>query len=201
MTQRLLIPALVIAFGLAACDKPSQPPAAPAEPAAPAAAATPATPAAPATPLVALDQEGLRLVAGDTGSTRLLAFDRPSDEAVTALTGALGAPKSRSTNSECGAGPIDFVEWANGLQVMSQGGKFVGWSFDGRGTGAKLTTMDGVGVGSSRAELKAALPSATVEESTLGQEFTAGDYSGILSGPGADAKIEAIWAGVNCVFR
>jgi len=193
-----LIPAFALALGLAACDKPAQPPAAPQ---APAATAAPAAPVAPAAPLVALDQEGLRLVAA-TGSTVLVAFDQPTDTTVSALAGALGAPRSRSTNSECGAGPIDFVEWSNGLSALFQNDKFVGWSLGGHGaSGVPLTTLDGVGVGSSRAELKAALPATTVEETTLGQEFTAGAYSGILSGPGADAKIETIWAGVSCVFR
>lgn len=195
MTITRLFPALVFALGLAACDQPVQPPAAPAAPVAP------APPVAPVAPVLALDQEGLRMV-GEGGATRLLAFDRPTDETVQVLTGVLGEPKNRSTNSECGAGPIDFVEWRNGLSALFQQDKFVGWSLDGRAAGGvNLTTIDGVGIGSTARTLKAALPSATVEETTLGQEFTAGSFSGILSGPGDDATIQTIWAGVSCVFR
>lgn len=195
MTQRLLIPTIVFALGLAACDKPAAPPAAPVPPAAT------APPTAPVAPVLALDQEGLRMV-GEGGATRLLAFDRPTDETVQVLTGVLGEPKSRSTNSECGAGPIDFVEWSNGLSTLFQGDRFVGWSLDGRAAGGvNLTTIDGIGIGSSATELKAVLPSTKVEETTLGQEFAAGSFSGILSGPGDDATIQTIWAGVSCVFR
>lgn len=195
MTRLVLIPVFVVAFGLAACDKPVQPPAAPVAPAAP------APPVAAVAPVLALDQEGLRLV-GDNGATRLLAFDRPTAETVQVLTGVIGEPKSRSTNSECGAGPIDFVQWNNGLSALFQGDRFVGWSLDGRAAGGvNLTTIDGIGIGSTAKALKAALPSTRVEETTLGREFTAGSFSGILSGPGDDATVQTLWAGVSCVFR
>lgn len=195
MIQFRQISALVFALGMAACDQPAEPPVAPVPPVAP------APPAAPVAPVLALDQDGLRMV-GEGGATRLLAFDRSIDETVQVLTGVLGEPKGRSTNSECGAGPIDFVEWGNGLSALFQENRFVGWSLDGRAAGGvNLTTIDGIGIGSSAKALKAALPSTTIEESTLGQEFTAGSFSGILSGPGEDATIQTIWAGVSCVFR
>jgi hypothetical protein len=192
-----LIPALALSLALGACDASPPPADAPADApaAAPAAATTP--PAAAAAPLVALDGEGLRLVNGDSGSTALLAFERPLDDAVTALTAALGAPKSRSTNSECGAGPVEFVQWANGLSILAQDGKFQGWSLDTAG----LTTMDGLGVGSTRAELMASVPDATVEESTLGTEFAAGTLGGLFDGKGPQARVTDLWAGLTCMFR
>jgi hypothetical protein len=60
--------------------------------------------------------------------------------------------------------------------------------------------MSGVRVGSTRAELEAAY-AAEVAESTLGTEFNAGGLGGLLSGPGKDARITDLWAGINCFFR
>lgn len=197
--------ALSAVLVLAACGKPAEeaaaPPAAtPAAPAAPAAAAAPATPATAAV-AIALDAEGLRLVNTDSGATRLLAFGATRAEAVEILTRAHGGVAGKaSRNEECGEGPVDFVAWDDGLSALFQDDRFVGWSV-GSGGSEGLTTMSGVGIGSTRAELLSAYGGATIEESTLGQEFNAGELYGILDGAGAAAKIDAIWAGTSCVFR
>jgi hypothetical protein len=202
-TSRLL-PVLAFAALAAACGQPSEEsaPAAPAAPAAPTATAEPAppaTPAAAASGAVALDQEGLRLVS-ETGSTRLVAFETPTADAVAALSSVLGNPADRSTNSECGAGPTEFVSWSNDLDALFLEGKFVGWSA-GQRSGGKVTTMDGIGVGSTRQQLIESFGDLKVEESTLGIEFTAGDIAGILDKDGPAGKVETIWGGTNCVFR
>lgn len=203
-TSRLL-PVLAFAALAAACGQPSEEstPAAPAAPAAPTATAEPAAPATPAAAAasgaVALDQEGLRLVS-DTGSTRLVAFGVPTADAVAALSSVLGAPADRSTNSECGAGPTEFVSWPNDLDALFLDGKFSGWSLGSRSDG-KVTTMDGIGVGSTRQQLTESFGNLTVEASTLGIEFTAGDIAGILDKDGPAGKVETIWGGTSCVFR
>lgn len=203
-TSRLL-PVLAFAALAAACGQPSEEstPAAPAAPAAPTATAEPAAPATPAAAAasgaVALDQEGLRLVS-ETGSTRLVAFDVPTADAVAALSSVLGNPADRSTNSECGAGPTEFVSWPNDLDAMFLEGKFVGWSVGSRSDG-KVTTMDGIGVGSTRQQLTESFGDLKVEESTLGIEFNAGVISGILDKDGPAGKVETIWGGTSCVFR
>ncbi|MDH4384342.1 MAG: hypothetical protein QE280_02745 [Caulobacter sp.] len=158
-----------------------------------------ALPAATVSAVVALDGEGLRLVTAN-GSTALLAFDRNRQETIAALSGALGPPVGQSANSECGAGPTDFVDWGNGLSVLIMQDRFVGWSLDPEAAGG-LTTMNGIGVGSSRAALVQAFSDTSIEESTLGQEFTAGGLSGLLDSARPDARIEALWAGTACVFR
>jgi hypothetical protein len=56
--------------------------------------------------------------------------------------------------------------------------------------------MSGVGVGSSRADLEGA-HAISVEETTLGTEFTFGGVSGILD----DGRVSSLWAGVSCNFR
>lgn len=203
-TSRLL-PVLAFAALAAACGQPSEEstPAAPAAPAAPTATAEPAAPATPAAAAasgaVALDQEGLRLVS-ESGSTRLVAFGVPTADAVAALSSVLGAPADRSTNSECGAGPTEFVSWPNDLDALFLDGKFSGWSLGPKSDG-KVTTMDGIGVGSTRQQLTESFGNLTVEASTLGIEFTAGDIAGILDKDGPAGKVETIWGGTSCVFR
>lgn len=197
-----LLPALALAALVAACGQPAEhsAPAAPAQPAAPAEPATPAVPAKPAVAgAVSLDQEGLRLVS-DSGSTRLVKFGVPTADAVAALSSALGNPADRSVNSECGAGPTEFVSWSNDLDALFLDGKFAGWSA-GSDSGGKVTTMDGIGVGSTRQQLTASFGDLKVEETTLGIEFSAGDISGILDKDGPAGKVAAIWGGTSCVFR
>ena len=198
-----LLPALALTALLTACGQPAEEstpatPTAPAEPAKPAEPAAPATPATPAG-AVALDQEGLRLVS-DTGSARLVAFGTPTADTVAALSSVLGNPADRSTNTECGAGPTEFVSWPNDLDALFLNGKFSGWSA-GSNSGGKVTTMDGLGVGSTRQQLTASLADLKVEETTLGIEFNAGQISGILDKDGPAGKVGAIWGGTSCVFR
>ena len=131
-----------------------------------------------------------------TGSTRLLPFGAPEAQVLTALQPLRGAPPERSSSDECGAGPLAFASWPDELQLVFQEGRFVGWSLDQRG----LTTMNGLGVGSTRAELQGAY-GAQVGESTLGTEFSAGNLHGLLSGPATDARITTLWAGTICAFR
>ncbi|MCF8505738.1 MAG: hypothetical protein K9G59_12570 [Caulobacter sp.] len=191
MTHAHLILAAALTLALAACDKPAATPAAPAEPAAPAAPATPAMPLK-----LALTGDGLTVVA-ETGSTQLLAFSRDKVQTLVTMTRVEPAPGVESVNSECGAGPLTFVAWPGGLTLLFQEDRFAGWTVDKPG----LTTMDGIGVGSTRAELLAARPGATVEESTLGTEFAVADMGGLFDGKGPDAKIDTLWAGVTCMFR
>lgn len=198
-----LLPVLALAALVTACGQPTEE-STPAKPAPSAAPAQPAPPAAPATPAasagaVSLDQEGLRLVS-ETGSTRLVAFETATADAVAALSSVLGNPADRSTNSECGAGPTEFVSWSNDLDALFLDGKFAGWSA-GQGSGGKVTTMDGIGVGSTRQQLTESFGDLKVEESTLGIEFNAGVISGILDKDGPAGKVETIWGGTSCVFR
>jgi hypothetical protein len=191
---------LILLLGLAACG-PSTPdsPAAPAEPPA---AAPPSGPAPVPTgqAAVALDAGGLLIVIKDTGSTRMLDFGLPKDQTVAIVTNVAGAPAPESTNSECGAGPVQFIAWPDGLTLLFQEDRFVGWSV-GKGAAGKQSTMSGVGVGSTRSDLVAAYSGVEVSETSLGQEFSAGGLYGVLDGAGAGAKIEVMWAGTSCVFR
>ncbi len=197
MTRTRLILAAALTLTVAACDKPA---ATPEAPAAPAPAATPAAPAAPATPAMplklALTGEGLTVIA-ENGSTQLLAFSRDKAQTLVTMSRVEPSPGVETVNSECGAGTLTFVEWPGGLTLLFQEDRFAGWTMDKAG----LTTMDGIGVGSTRAQLLAARPDTTVEDSTLGTEFAVADMGGLFEDAAPDAKITHLWAGVTCAFR
>lgn len=156
------------------------------------AAAPPATEA----PAIALDGEGLRLVAKPSGSTRLLAFGAPQSDVVNAVnaTEPSATPK-QAESADCGA---TVVTWPSGLSAYFTFGKFAGWAV--RENSPKLTTMSGVGVGSKRSALESAY-STTITTSTLGTEFTAGGIAGLLASLATDARVTNMWAGSACIAR
>ena len=120
------------------------------------------------------------------------------------LTRVQGTAPERGQNDECGAGPLEFAHWKDGLSVNMQEGNFVGWWVDqGEPPGdaaARLTTIGGIGIGATRAELEA-VHAVEVTETTLGTEFSAGELFGLLDSAKPEARITAIWAGTSCVFR
>ena len=80
--------------------------------------------------------------------------------------------------------------------MLFQNDTFQGWFIDEAG----LTTVDGVGVGSTRAALE---DSGTVEmtpDSTLGAEFSLGEMGGFLSAP-TGGEVDSLYAGLTCFFR
>ncbi len=149
---------------------------------------------------LALEAEGLRVVA-PSGSATPLAFGTVFEVVLEAVTRLRGEPSDQGVSPECGAGPLDYASWADGLTVYGQNGEFAGWAVDGDAPGVEtLTTMAGLGIGSARSDLEDAY-GAEVMETTLGTEFSAGELFGILSGPGPDATVDALWGGVYCNFR
>lgn len=165
---------------------------------------TPATDAAAAagTVAIALSGEGLAFVS-DQGRVRHLPFGSDAAQAIDAVSRVYGVAPERGRNTECGAGTLDMASWAGGLTVVAQDGRFVGWSaatLPGRADVASLTTIAGIGPGSTRRELESAY-SARVERTTLGDEFAAGDLFGVLEGSAPGARIKAMWAGTSCNFR
>ncbi len=149
--------------------------------------------------LLALSGEGLQLVGDQTGSTDTLAFGSEMDLVENAVTSILGEPLETGENSECGSGPQTITQWPRGLVLHAANGEFIGWSAR-PDTDETLTTMAGVGIGSTRSDLEAAY-TVEVFESTLGTEFSTGELSGILASTETDAVIENLWAGTTCNFR
>lgn len=146
-------------------------------------------------PLLALDGEGLRLVTPSSGSSRPLPFGTPQSRAVRALTTVFGTdPVEEGEAADCGA---DYARWVEGLTVWFDRERLVGWAVR---EGSGLTTLDGWGPGSTRAELEETR-TLTVERSSLGVEFTAGGMAGLLESGAADARIQNLWAGHACLAR
>ncbi len=173
------------------------------------AAASPEVPEAAETkasaPALALDPEGLRFVDPQTGRTSLLAFGRSQSETERALTPVLGKGTARGTNSECGAGPVDMLHYG-ALTLNFQDDVFLGWFLGGREGKSDLGNMAGIGIGATRAEVEDVLAIRMLEGSTLGTEFQSGPkddvgIGGLFGGPGKDARVDALWAGLTCFFR
>jgi hypothetical protein len=150
--------------------------------------------------LLSLDGDGLRIVLASAGSTRLLAFETESEAVITAVSASLGSPASQGTSIDCGGGAMDFVTFADGLSINIQRGRFVGWSARASSRSNSLTTMRGIGVGSTRAALDSA-DAVRVGTTSLGEEFSAGGIAGVLDGAARAARITALWAGLNCFAR
>ena len=189
--------ALAAVAALAACDR-SIEPAAETAPSTETTASA-ATPAAPvqASGGLAIEGEGLRIFDAE-GAARALPFGTPQETVITAVSATTGggAPE-QSTNEECGQGPVQHADYANGLQLLFQGGEFRGWVLREAG----LTTVDGIGVGTTRSALNAARTVEIQTDSTLGIEFTAGDIMGFLTAADASGTVESLYAGDTCFFR
>ena len=156
------------------------------------AAETAAPEAATARVALALDQEGLRAVNVENGSTVLVAFDQPEAQTVALVSRALGdEPAETGVNSDCGAGPLNFASWDDGLTLWSHEGRFVGWAVNREGP----TTMGGIGVGSSRALIDESLV-AEFSHGSMGKQFKSGNLHGVLH----DGRVAHMWAGVSCNF-
>ena len=131
------------------------------------------------------------------------AFGSPAPAAVDAVAAVLGGPDEEGDQPECPAGPATFARFADperGLLLTMQDDALVGWSVAQRST---LTTADGVGIGSTRADVEAAYgPVEVVPDSTLGVEiFVDGGISALLDADAPDGAVTALWAGTNCIFR
>ncbi|MEX0270643.1 hypothetical protein AB3R30_15985 [Leptolyngbyaceae cyanobacterium UHCC 1019] len=157
--------------------------------------------AKPSLAVLALDSQGLRVVNASTGATRAIAFGTKEADVISILTNLRGKPRDRGVNQECGAGPLSFARWADGLSLQFNKGRFAGWSIDGRSKGAnKLTTISGIGTGSTRTQLNKAY-TVKVSQSTLGTEFSAGSLGGLLSGRKPTDRVTSLWSGTTCFFR
>jgi hypothetical protein len=171
-------------------------------PAAPVSAPTKASPlpvAQDEEPRLTVEGEGLRWFLPPNGSARPIPFGTPQAAVLASLEGVRG-PAGTGVNRNCGVGPVEYASWPDGLNLVFQRGGFVGWSLDGRAEGA-LSTANGVGPGTTHAELDRAFARVRAERTTLGTEFSAGAIYGVLAGPGRRARITDMWAGVSCVAR
>ncbi|MEM7771741.1 MAG: hypothetical protein AAF327_14685 [Cyanobacteria bacterium P01_A01_bin.37] len=150
---------------------------------------------------LALSGDGLLIIDGQSGGTQTIPFDTDIVMSQAAISSALGEPTEVTQNSECGAGPMRFITWPNGLTMNEMQNQFVGWTVSPDTESANLTTMDGVGLGKTLTDLEANYR-VDVIESTLGTEFNASDsLFGLLSANEPDGVITFLWSGTACNFR
>ncbi len=156
---------------------------------------------------LALSPNALQMVNQTTGSTTEISFGTSFNQTVKSITSILNSSPKVNINSECGAGPLKFATWDNGLTLLFKQTKedwfFVGWAANKTNHPHKgLTNMAGVGIGSTRKEMESATQ-IKVMKSTLGYEFStkSEDLFGIFDGPSQNAKITNLWSGVSCNFR
>jgi hypothetical protein len=120
-----------------------------------------------------------------------------------ALDPELGEPEDES--AECPSGADQILRYDN-LTLVLSGGFLVGYVYDsprGDDLGLSLATADGLVLSAPESELRELYPDVSIEESTLGTEFTVesdrGYLGGLLSEPGG--IVTAIFAGDSCAFR
>lgn len=164
----------------------------------PGATGTPAAPrvsAEPVTIRVALRPDGLGFTDGGPSSSSL-AFGSDAATVKDVLDRALGAGGELET-PDCGPG-TSTVQYEL-LFLRLQDGRFVGWTTGSPG----LTTGDGIGVGSTLAQLRDSFAQVTVTESTVGTEWTTGEGGvyGFLDGTAETSRVDSLSGGTTCVFR
>lgn len=130
-------------------------------------------------------------------------FNAGRNEVETALAKVLGEPSRSDTNTECGAGPIDFTDFDGGLTLHFQEAALVGWNwhlpYEGDApTAENVALAGGETLGASRASVEGREGFALVEGSTLGEEFV------LASGVGGfieEGEVAMLHAGTQCFLR
>lgn len=105
---------------------------------------------------------------------------------------SFGTPVLSHSIAECPAGKLDYLDYANGLQLAFQEGKLVGyWVKEGsRG----VFVGDRIAPGSPRT----VLGNARVEEASFGKLVTIDGTTAVLDDK--ETKITDLYAGLACIF-
>ncbi|AEQ50570.1 hypothetical protein [Pelagibacterium halotolerans] len=119
-------------------------------------------------------------------------------DTVKSATKLWGEPDEHGRMEECGAGPIDFARFGNGVTLHFQNETFVGWLASNT---SSASFANGLGVGAPVMDVEAVAGPVETFESTLGYEFAGENLFGIADGQGTKAEIEVLWSGISCVFR
>ena len=139
---------------------------------------------------VVLEADGI-----EVGGERLF-FKAGQNEAIALVAKVLGDPESTGANAECGAGPMEMAEFANGLTLNFQDGALVGWITSQEHE--KIAQAGEIQLGAARSVLETSDFVTWERDSTLGDEFTAGDNVG---GFIEEDKVSMLYAGTQCFFR
>lgn len=146
--------------------------------------------------------DGLQLI--DGAHITQLPFGTSRDEVFTVLEEVLGvSPTVTPSSPECGNQADEQLLWPGQLSVDIRDDQMISWQLDRE---SPLTTVSGVGLGSTRAEVESSIV-IMVDESSLGTEFATegsgegGGMGGLLTGPEDTGTVTELWAGEICVFR
>jgi hypothetical protein len=144
---------------------------------------------------IVLRPDGLEITGG--AAPRRIAFGEPQTRVLAEAGAVLGAARNGGMQEECPAGPLYQTSFS-GVQLVFQDSAFVGWAAE---TPSPLRTAEGVGPGSTMSQIKTAYPAATVDETSLGTEFAAGELYGVFADSTAPQALGILFAGINCIFR
>lgn len=146
--------------------------------------------------------DGLQLI--DGARITQLPFGTGKDEVFTFLEEVLGAsPTVTESSPECGNQADEQLLWPGQLSIDIRDDQMISWQL---AQGSPLTTVSGVGLGSTRAEVESSIV-IMVDETSLGTEFATegtgegGGMGGLLTGPEPTATVTELWAGEICAFR
>lgn len=154
-----------------------------------------------------LTTNALQLLNEETGSSTDLLFGMELDQVVDIINTTIDSKfKETQINARCGEGPLNMASWENGLVLTFQENKitknweFAGWVMEGNAIKPDaLTTISGIGIGSSFQELEEAYETEVKKTSNGNQFTTSNGLHGILSGEGKDAEIKVLWSGITCI--
>jgi hypothetical protein len=147
--------------------------------------------------VIAVDGQGLRLFDPKTKAAAQIAFGWSKTDVLAVLL-RLRGPSDNGTIEDCG--DLYYAKWPDGLNLVFENDRFAGWGLDRRAAGV-FASASGIGPGSTRNQLNTAHADVQVEDSSLGVEFEAAGYAGVLDGPKKSAKITDMWAGKVCIAR
>jgi hypothetical protein len=161
--------------------------------------ATPKTVAVgPTKPVVTLQAGGLVFNLDGAAISRTFTSTSRADVR-SALVRAFGDPV-KEEDQECGSGPVHSMRWS-AITAYTANGSFVGW-FVGPGATPKLSTTDGIALGTTLAQLRKVQPSVKVTKTSLGDEWSVGtDLGGTLTSSSSTGTINAIFSGDACIAR
>ena len=144
-----------------------------------------------------LAQDGLVEVGAQ--ATRRIAFGMPMQTVLAQVRRAGAYDIAAEVKAdECPGAMVQVASWGDGLALLFADGRFRGW-ISGH---PLLTTAQGVGVGSPRAQLMRTYR-AQVSRSEFGPRFRtngANGFTGSLSSMNADATVTTLAAGLDCPF-
>lgn len=147
---------------------------------------------------VEINAEGLATGQRGLHHSNAVAFGQPQREVLMRLRSILGAPTNSGRNPECPSGPVDFVQYRD-LQLNFEHGRFAGYLVDGRNP--PIETYQGLSVGDRRSDIDGDADVTEQEGGMLGTELSVNGVGVLLDGPGAEARITTLFAGVTCFAR